>query len=91
MKMIVNSFRIERCTVGHAMEENCTLISENVGLSFIVFLSKKNDVLDKTSCFLQSFGFLQVIGCVNGTHIPIKQLSENTHDYFSRNLCYTLS
>ena len=91
MKMIVNSFRIERCTVGHAMEENCTLISENVGLSFIVFLSKKNDVLDKTSCFLQSFGFLQVIGCVNGTHIPIKQLSENTHNYFSYKLCYTLN
>ena len=51
----------------------------------------KNNVLNETSCFSQNFGFLQVIGCVNGTHIPIKQLSENTHDYFSRNLCYTLS
>ena len=51
----------------------------------------KNDVLNATSCFLQNFGFLQVIGCVNGTHIPIKQLSENTHDYFSYKLCYTLN
>ena len=36
--MIVNSFRIARCTVGQVVEENCTLISENIGLSFIVFL-----------------------------------------------------
>ena len=57
------------------------LISENVGPSFIVLLSEKNDVLIATSCFLQNFGFSQVICFVNGTHIPINQLSENTPDY----------
>ena len=60
-------------------------------LSFIVFIPEKNDVLNATSCFLQKFGFPQVIGCVDGTHIPIKQPSENAYDYFSYKLCYTLN
>ena len=71
MKMTANSFGIARCTVGHAVEEICTLISENIGPSF-VFPSEKNDVLNATSCFLQEFGFPQVIGCVDGTHIAMK-------------------
>ena len=91
MKMTVNSFGIARYTVGRVVEEIYTLISENIGPSFIVFPSEKNDVLNATSCFLQKFGFLQVIGCVDGTHIPIKQPSENAYDYFSYKLCYTLN
>ena len=75
MKMTVNSFWIARCTVGRVVEEICTLISENTGPSFTVFPSEKNDALNATSWFLQKFGFPQVIGCVDGTHIPIKQLS----------------
>ena len=61
MKMTVNSFGIPRCTVGRVVEESCTLISENIGPSFIVFPSEKNDVLNETSCFFQKFGFPQVI------------------------------
>ena len=88
MKMTANSFGIARCTVGRVVEDICTLISENICLSFI---SEKNDVLNATSCFLQKFGFPQVIGCVDGTHIPIKQPSENAHDNFSYKLYNTLN
>ena len=35
MKMTANSFGIARCTVGRVVEEICTLISENIGLSFV--------------------------------------------------------
>ena len=90
MKMTVNSFGIARCTVGRVVEEICTLISENIGPSFILFTSEKNDVFNATSCFLQKFESPQVIGSVDGTHIPIKQPSENPHYYFSYKLCYTL-
>ena len=89
--MTANSFGVVRCTVERVVEEICTLISENIGPSFIVFPSMKNDVLNATSCFLQKFGFPQVIGCVDGTHIPIKQPSENAHDYFSHKLFYILN
>ena len=93
MKMTANSYGIAKCTVGRVVEEIFTLISENVGPSFIVFPSDKNDVLNETSCFLQKFGFSQVTDCVDGTDIPIKQPSENAnaHNYFSYKLFYTLN
>ena len=89
--MTANSFGIARCTVGRVVEEICTLISENIGPSFIVFPFEKNDVLNATSCFLQKFGFPQVIGCVDETQVLSKQPSENASDYFSCKLCYKLN
>ena len=32
-----------------------------------------------------------MIGCVDGTHIPIKQLSENPHEYFSYKMSYSIN
>ena len=49
MKMTANTFRIARWPVVHVMEEISTLISENIGPSFIVFPSGKNDVFNTTS------------------------------------------
>ena len=83
MKMTVNYFGIPRCTVGYVMEENCTMISENIGPSFIVFPSEKNDVLNETSCFLQKFGFPQVICCVDGNHNPSLQKMHTIISYIS--------
>ena len=37
------------------------------------------------------YDFPQAFGCVDGTHIPIAQPSENPHDYFSYKLKYTLN
>ncbi len=36
-------------------------------------------------------GFPQVFGCVDGTHIPIAQPTENPHDYFSYKMKYTIN
>ena len=83
MKMTVNYLGIPRCTVGYVMEENCTMISENIGPSFIVFPSEKNDVLNETSCFLQKFGFPQVICCVDGNHNPSLQKMHTIISYIS--------
>ena len=44
-----------------------------------------------SSQFLEKFGFPQVIGCVDGTHIPIKQPTENSHDYFSYKMTYSIN
>ena len=88
MKMTVNSFGIPRCTVGRVVEESCTLISENIGPSFIVFPSEKNDVLNETSCFFQKFGFPQVIWCVDRNHIPGLQKMHTIISYISYTLNY---
>ena len=41
--------------------------------------------------FHKKFGLPQVFGCVDGTHIPIKQPTENPHDYFCYKMKYTLN
>lgn len=91
MKMTANSFGIARCTVGCVIQEICNLISEKIGPILINFPSEKDAVINASSRFLQKFGFPQVIGCVDGTHIPIKQPTENSHDYFSYKMSYTLN
>ena len=52
MKMTTDSFGIAMCTVELVVAEICTLMSENISPSFIVFPSQKNDALNATSCFL---------------------------------------
>ena len=66
MKKTANFFEIARCSVGCVKEEVCTLISENIGPSFIISPPEKN-VLNATSCLFEKPGFPQVIGCVDGT------------------------
>lgn len=47
--------------------------------------------MESATQFHQRFGFPQVIGCNDGTHIPIKQPSENAHDYYSYKQFYSLN
>ena len=84
MKMTANTFGIARCTVGQIVYEICGIISKKLGPEFIKFPSDREQITKTISQFLLRFGFpSQVIGCVDGTHIPIKQPVENAHDYFS--------
>ena len=41
--------------------------------------------------FLQKFGFPQVIGVIDGTHIPIQQPVANKHDYFCYKQFYSIN
>ena len=41
--------------------------------------------------FESQHGFPQAFGCVDGTHITIVQPLENSHDYFSYKMKYTLN
>ena len=91
MKMTANTFGIARCTVESVVHEIYQILSENIGPKIVKFPVSKQEVAEVTGHFLQKFGFPQVIGCIDGTHIPIKQPSENSHDYFSYKMCYTIN
>ena len=91
MKMTANTFGIARCTVGAVVHEICQILSENIDPKIVNFPVSKQEVAEATGHFLQTFGFPQIIGCIDGTHIPIKQPSENSHDYFSYRMCYTIN
>ena len=91
MQITSNTFAMARCTVGQAIQEICGIWTKDLGPEFIKFPIEKDEVLESVSQFEQRFGFPQVIRCINRTHIPIKQLSKNTHDYYSYNLCCSLN
>ena len=72
MRMTANVFGIARCTVGQIIQETCMILTKNIGLELIKFPETKEEVSTEISAFLLCFGFPQVIGCIDGTHIPIK-------------------
>ena len=91
MQMTANTFGVARCTVGQIVKEICTILSKHLGPKMIQFPVTKEEVLEGTTNFHKAFGFPQVIGCIDGTHIPIKQPSENAHDFYSYKLCYSIN
>ena len=91
MRMTANTFGIARCTVGQVVQEICRILARDLGPSLIKFPETKEEVSKVSSGFLHRFGFPQVIGCIDGTHIPIKQPSENAHDYFSYKQIYSIN
>ena len=91
MNMTSNPFGVARCSVGQIVFEICSILANDLGPSLIKFPVEKNEVENVSEHFLKRFGFPNVIGCVDGTHIPIKQPNENPHDYFSYKLCYSIN
>ncbi len=84
MQCTANLFGIGRCTVGQVLYEICVIISTYIAPKLIKFPVEKEDVLTGMAQFSKRFGFPQVIGCIDGTHIPIQQPVADSHDY----VCY---
>ena len=55
------------------------------------FSSTEEELQEAASKFLLKFGLPQVAGCVDGTHVPIIQLTENPHDFFCYKMKYSLN
>ena len=91
MQITSNTFGITPCTVRQVIQEKCGILTKDIVPEFIKFSIEKGEVLESVFQFQQRFGFPQLIRCIDGTHIPIKQPSENSHDYYSYKLCYTLN
>ncbi|XP_057310515.1 putative nuclease HARBI1 [Hydractinia symbiolongicarpus] len=89
--MIGNTFGIAKSTTSVVVHEICGILAKDIASLLIKFPVEKADVEKISSNFLKRFGFPQVIGCVDGTHIPIKQPSENSHDYFSYKMYYSIN
>ena len=73
------------------VNEVCNTITNYLGPIFIKYPVTKGEVQSAIDGFLQKFDFPQVIGCIDGTHIPNQQPNENAHDYFSYNMKYTIN
>ena len=91
MRMTTNAFGIARCTVGKIIQEICMILTKTIGPELIKFPETKEEVSTEVLAFLQRFVFPQLIRCIDGTHIPIKQPVENAHDYFSYKQTYSIN
>ena len=89
---LIKPFAVERST---RVRKDTIDLSKRVAITLYYlkdqFPVTKEEVLEGTTNFHKAFGFPQVIGCIDGTHIPIKQPSENAHDFYSYKLCYSIN
>ena len=82
--MTVNTFGIAICTTAKIIYDVCHAISVHLGPRYICIPKTTEEMRQKVSEFESKYGMVQAFGCIDGTHIPIKSLNENSQDYF----CY---
>ena len=70
-KKTVNAFGVVKCTVSKIIYRVTKAINRYLGPKF-------TEVSKSCRLFLEKHGFLQCIGAIDSTHIPIKRLSDNS-------------
>ena len=78
--MIFNAFDYSKSAISLCVNEVCNIITNYLGPMFIKYPVTQGEVQSAIDGFLQKFGFPQVMGCIDGTHIPIQQINENVYD-----------
>lgn len=59
-------------------------------LVYFFFPMSINDVREHIDAFKEIANFLQVVGLIDGTHIPIKGPSKHQEDYYNRKRFYSV-
>ena len=77
-------------TVSNVVRRICYAIYEHMGPS-LIHLPKTEEVKEKTNKSFDVWQFPQCLGAVDGTHIDIKQPSDNASDYINRKGRYSLN
>ena len=90
-RMTSNTFGVSLASLSVSLRLVCFAINDIIGPEMIKFPDTTESVKKAVTLFESKFGFPQVIGCVDGTHIPIKQPNENPHDYFCYKMKYSLN
>ena len=91
ISMTANSFGVTKNTVSVTVFEVCQAITMFLGQKYIGLPRTMDEMRDHVINFESKHGFPQTFGCVDGTHILIQQPSENSHDFFSYKMKYTLN
>ena len=83
-RKVANAFGISRSSVFITVRRVCTAISEYLGPIYVHLPTCEREVLELVSQFHVYHGFSQCMGAVDGTHMPIKEPTENASDYINR-------
>ena len=91
LRMVANTFGVSKATVSVSLRTVCGAIVKHLGPKLIKFPSSLDEIKVAVSKFESKFQIPCVIGCIDGTHIPIKMPAENHHDYFCYKMKYSLN
>ena len=89
--MTCNAFGVGKSTLSYVIKEVCHAINMRVGPNYLRLPRDESEMSNLIDNFHKKFGLPQVFGCIDGTHIPIKQPTENSHDFFCYKMKYTLN
>lgn len=89
--MTANTFGVAKSTVSVTVYQICHAITKHLGSHYIRLPSTEDEMREAVMNFESKYGFPQAFGCVDGTHIAIQQPLENSHDFFSYKMKYTLN
>ena len=78
-----NAFGIAKNTVSMITRRATKAISNHLTGKYIKLPRTEEEVNESCSLFFEKHGFPQCLGAVDGTHIVIKRLSENSKDYIT--------
>ena len=91
LRMTSNAFGVAKSTASVTIRKVCNALVKVMGPELIKFPTTEADLKELISNFESKFDFPMVIGCVDGTHIPIKQPQENAGEYFCYKMKYSLN
>ena len=91
LAMTANTFGIAVNTASVIIGEVCKVITKNLGPKYIYMPQDCDEMREKVSEFEAKFGMIQAMGCIDGTHIPIKKPHKNSQDYFFYKQFYSLN
>lgn len=82
-RSISQLFGLGRSTVCEIFHECCSIIAEKL-LPCFVRIPTGDDLKEIIEGFESSWGFPQVVGAIDGSHIPITRPIHNQADYYNR-------
>ena len=82
LSMTANAFGVAICIVSVVVRKVFRVLTKHLGAIYIKLPSSEQEIRQEIKQMENKYGFPQAFGCVDGTHIPITQPSENPHDYF---------
>ena len=91
LRKAANAFGLAKCTASVIIRRVCKAITTYLTNKYIKMLGTEDEVRVSAALFHSSHGFPQCIGAIDGTHIPIKQPSDNATDYINRKGRHTLN